>query len=68
MITAAKQLTDFHLRRRYNEVLNLITRQVASVHGHLTAADIEARDELKAEMIERGLNLAPLPCRWHARR
>ena len=48
-------MTDLQLQHRYNAAMDSIAEQVSSVHGYLTAADIETRDELASKMIKRGL-------------
>ena len=47
------KMTNNEVRRRYERIMEFIEQQVCTVHGHLTAADIEARDALVAEMQRR---------------
>ena len=49
----ARHFTDQALVRRYLAHEEFILDRINSVHGYLTAADIELRDELTAEIKRR---------------
>jgi hypothetical protein len=54
------RLTEYNLDiiRKYRRHMDHIERTVSSVHGVLTKDDIDQRDKLQAQLINRGLSCA----------
>ena len=60
MVDVPKNMTEFDrgLIREYRSIMSHIERTVASVFGVLTKANIDQRNKLETQLIDRGLSHA----------